>query len=84
MGLELRKNSKWWYGKFTLTGAVRVISLQVKVEGVRPPRLTQRGDDRFERSRFRARDRFIEMKAEFTNQARLNLSGSSWTKCLLS
>ncbi len=70
MGLELRKNSKWWYGKFTLMGAVRVISLQVKVDGVRPPRMTVRGDERFERSRLRARDRFVEIKAEFSDPAR--------------
>ncbi len=70
MSLELRKNSKWWYGKFTLQGKARVLSLKVKVEGMRPATLADKGDERFERSRVRANDKFLELKAEITDPAR--------------
>jgi len=49
--LELRKTSKWWYGRWTENGHVVVQNLDVKIAGSRPARLSEIGDRRFEQTR---------------------------------
>ena len=47
MSLELRNNSKWWYGAFTHNGKRQVVNLGVAIEGRRPNKRTMIGDDLF-------------------------------------
>ena len=54
MPLTLRKDSSQWYADFVHDGKRRVVRLNVKIEGIRPSNLGERGDDKFERSRGRA------------------------------
>ena len=54
MGLTLRKESKWWYGRYYIDGKQIVKRLDVKVTGTRPMKLAELGDAAFERSRIRA------------------------------
>ncbi len=49
--LELRKNSKWWYGRWTEKGKIIVRNLDVQVEGRRPDNKDDSGDRRFRTSR---------------------------------
>ncbi len=49
--LELRKSSRWWYGRWTENGRIVVRNLDVEVDGRRPDQNGERGDHRFEQSR---------------------------------
>jgi integrase len=51
MALELRKDSKWWYGRFEINGHRYCVNLDVEVAGERPASARQPGDRRFENSR---------------------------------
>ncbi len=62
MSLELRKNSKWWYGVFMVNGKKTIINLGVPITGKRPPKRTMLGDDEFERSRGRAMEAYEEQR----------------------
>lgn len=54
MPLEMRKSSKWWYGRFNSAGKVYCKNLGIKIEGERPCSITNEGDRRFEQSRAKA------------------------------
>ena len=45
MPLELRKNSKWWYGRYTVDGKRYCVNLGVTVAGKRPASLREVTDD---------------------------------------
>jgi len=55
MPLELRKNSKWWYGRFEVDGKRYCVNLGVEVAGTKPKTAHQSGDRAFENSRGAAR-----------------------------
>ena len=63
MGLTLRKDSKWWYGRYYIEGKQTVKRLDVKVSGSRPSKLSELGDAAFERSRIRAEAAFEMLMA---------------------
>lgn len=64
MPLELRPNSKWWYGRYTSDGKRVCVNLGVKVAGTRPDSLTEEGDGAFERSRATAHTKLEAMIEE--------------------
>jgi len=49
--LELRKSSKWWYGRWTENGKIIVRNLDVEVRGTRPRKGQETGDRLFEQTR---------------------------------
>jgi len=51
MSLVLRKESKWWYGRYRVDGKEFVKNLQVEVRGNRPEKLKDTGSVHFENSR---------------------------------
>jgi integrase len=51
MPLELRKDSKWWYGRFEIDGKRYCVNLDVEVAGRRPDSARMTGDRAFENSR---------------------------------
>ncbi len=75
MSLEIRKNSRWWYGVFVVNGRKTVVNLGVPITGKRPRKRTMLGDDEFERSRGRAMEahdkRFIEIQEDRTGEKML-------------
>jgi integrase len=52
--LEMRKGSKWWYGRWQSSGKLYVRNLDVVIEGKRPASVNTTGDRRFEASRAKA------------------------------
>lgn len=60
MGLEIKKGSKWWYGRWMRDGKRYFSHLRVKVEG-------QPGDEKFERSK-EAAQKALEVKIAECNQ----------------
>jgi len=75
MSLEIRKNSRWWYGVFVVNGRKTVVNLGVPITGKRPRKRTMLGDDEFERSRGRAMEahdkRFLEIQEDRTGEKML-------------
>jgi integrase len=63
MGLAIRKDSKWWYGRYTVDGREFVRNLKVEIKGVPPDKLSMEGDRLFENSRIRAEEKFNTMMA---------------------
>ena len=59
--LELRKNSKWWYGRYQLDRKTHVKNLGVKVRGARPDSMGDRGSPSFEVSRGEARKALADL-----------------------
>ena len=51
--LEMRKDSKWWYGRWTTQGQTSVKNLDLEIEGRRPESINAEGDRRFGQSRAR-------------------------------
>ena len=51
MPLEMRKDSRWWYGRFQANGKFFCKNLGVEVRGTVPSSLKELGDPTFERSR---------------------------------
>jgi integrase len=68
MPLELRPDSKWWYGRYTdQTGKRICTNLEIMVAGQRPSSLRERSDDiDFERSRAAAQTKLND----FINEAK--------------
>ena len=55
MALQLnRGDSKWWYGRIIVNGRKIARNLGVEMRGVPPAKLSQLGDEAFERSRAKA------------------------------
>jgi integrase len=63
MGLEIQRGrSKWWYCRVTINGHYICQNLGVPIRGTIPEKLTDLGDEAFERSRFMAKaamDKFL-------------------------
>jgi integrase len=63
MGLEIQRGrSKWWYCRVTINGHYICQNLGVLIRGTIPEKLTDLGDEAFERSRFMAKaamDKFL-------------------------
>lgn len=57
MALEMRKTSKWWYGRYKLNGKVHCQNLRVAIAGKRPASITEPGNATFEQSKGVAQDR---------------------------
>jgi integrase len=51
MSLVLQKHSPWWWSHVQLDGKRKVFKLPVRVDGMRPSSLKDRGDRSFEKSR---------------------------------
>ena len=45
MALDWKKTSQWWYGRFTEGGRTRLVNLRVKIQGVRPAKITGESED---------------------------------------
>lgn len=58
MGLAIKKNSAWWYGRYMLNGKEHFTNLQIKVRGTRPRTLGETGSVQFENSRGEAQAAF--------------------------
>lgn len=69
MPLELRNNSKWWYGRFQVNNRRFCVPLGVEVRGNVPPSLKQEGDVAFERSRAKAQSELEHFAAEAHSKA---------------
>lgn len=54
MPLEMRKNSKWWYGRYKVNNKRYCVNLNVEIGGTPPPSLLEKGDAAFEQSRGKA------------------------------
>jgi len=62
MPLEMRKTSKWWYGRYNVGGKVHCVNLRIPIEGKRPESISQESSDKaFERSRGKAMEKFDAM-----------------------
>jgi len=62
MPLEMRKTSKWWYGRYNVGGKVHCVNLRLEIEGKRPASISQESSDKaFERSRGKAMEKFEAM-----------------------
>ena len=68
MGLALRYNSKWWYGRYKHHGKEVVTNLRVEVRGSRPKRLADVGSVQFENSRGEAQAAFERLMKEIEAQ----------------
>lgn len=69
--LELRKDSRWWYGRWTENGRVIVRNLDVEVLGVRPGDERPEGDRRFLASRAVAQSKLDEFARAATTRRHL-------------
>lgn len=58
MGLAIKKNSSWWYGRYKHEGREYFQNLQVKIRGTRPAKLSETGSVQFENSRGSAQAAF--------------------------
>ena len=68
MSLTLRKDSKWWYGKFPEGSNFVVKNLNVKIAGERPATLHEQGDLAFENSRAVAQKKHDEILEASVNK----------------
>ena len=69
--LELRKSSKWWYGRWTEHGKVVVQNLDVEVVGRRPSPQDGSVDRRFEKSRADAQAKLDRLARESLTRKRV-------------
>lgn len=51
MGLEMKRGSQWWYGRYRQNDKIVQVRLDVKIAGRRPAKITDAGDRAFENSR---------------------------------
>ena len=62
MPLEMRKTSKWWYGRYNAGVKIHCVNLRLEIEGKRPSSISQESSDKvFERSRGKAMEKFEAM-----------------------
>lgn len=66
--VELRNNSKWWYGRWTEKGKIIVRNLDIQVEGRRPSTKDDSGDRRFRSSREAADAKLKQLATEATTR----------------
>ena len=59
--LEMRKDSRWWYGRWITDGKTYVKNLDIQIAGQRPESISKEGDRRFEQSRHRAQAKLDEL-----------------------
>ncbi len=74
MSLVLRKESRWWYGRYSVDGKEFVKNLQVEVRGTRPAKLKDTGSVHFENSRGEAQsalDKLIDEVESGKSEAKL-------------
>lgn len=64
MALELRKDSKWWYGRFEVSGRKFAKNLGIQIRGAVPPSLKLTSDKAFERSREMAQAKFDQLQED--------------------
>lgn len=67
--LEMRKGSRWWYGRWTVKGKTIVQNLDVEIEEPRPGSINEQGTRQFERSRQRAQAK-LESMIQTANESR--------------
>jgi integrase len=68
--LEMRKDSKWWYGRWGARGRTLVKNLNIAIEGRHPESINLEGDRRFEQSRMRAQAKLEELARAATDRRR--------------
>lgn len=66
MSIEIKKTSRWWYARIVPypKAKPKLFNLGVEVKGKRPARITQKGDDIFERSRAVAMEKHESLMSE--------------------
>jgi len=64
MALEMKRNSKWLYGRIMVNGVKKAVNLGVEIKGERPSTLREEGDALFERSRGRAQEKLRRLQSE--------------------
>lgn len=70
MPLELRRESRWWYGRFKVNNRRYCVNLRVEVKGRAPASLREQSDDPiFERSRAMAQAKLDQFAAEAQSKA---------------
>ena len=62
--LEMRKSSKWWYGRWQVAGKRVFTNLRVPIEGKRPTSPGNEGDRRFRISREKAQAKLEELVSD--------------------
>ncbi len=67
-GLELRKDSKWWYGRFQIDGTRKVKNLRVEMRGTPPGPNDEHGSAQYERSRAQAEAALKTLLAEMNSR----------------
>ena len=72
MSLTLRKTSQWWYGYYRFDGHEQVVSLGIRVQGLRPKTLAEVGDALFEQSRGAAQIKHDEVLKELLEKRNLS------------
>ncbi|VGO17583.1 hypothetical protein PDESU_06181 [Pontiella desulfatans] len=74
MGLAIKKNSAWWYGRYMIDGKEHFTNLQVRIRGSRPVKLSETGSVQFENSRGEAQgalDKLLENIQAGRSEAKL-------------
>ena len=66
--LEMRKGSKWWYGRWHARNKLYVVNLDVVIEGKRPASVRQTSDRLFEASRAKAQAKLNGWVAQFKSR----------------
>ncbi len=66
--LEMRKDSKWWYGRWRARNQLYVRNLDVVIDGIRPASVKQTSDRRFEASRAIAMAKLNELVGQSKNR----------------
>ena len=66
--LEMRKDSKWWYGRWRARNKLHVVNLDIEIEGLRPASVNQTSNRLFEASRARAKAKLIELAQQSKNR----------------
>lgn len=66
-GLERRKDSRWWYGRFQIDGERKVKNLRVEVRGTPPEEGQEHGSVQFETSKAEAEAALQSLLAEMNS-----------------
>jgi len=69
MPLEIRKGSKWWYGRVMVNGRYLCRNVGVEIRGSVPPSLKDMGDPAFERSRMKAQGALEQLQLDLKKRS---------------
>jgi integrase len=64
MPLEVKRGSRWWYGRIEIAGIRTLVPLRIRIAGCRPASLREMGDASYERSRALAEAKLAGIEKE--------------------